>query len=134
MSLHSPFRDDEQKENHSTHEMVRALHERFTGFEYRLDELTTDHKELKSRVDVVEKDVAKDIGALEKHEAEACLRQAAIVDGHRELRNAFIAHAKQEEDDRRKMFWVLVGVIISMLAGFTGTALTIVIKLGALAG
>lgn len=134
MSLHSPFRDDEQKENHSTHEMVRRLHERFTGFESRLDGLTADHKELKSRVDVVEKDVIKDIGALEKHEAEACLRQDALIAGHSELKSAFIAHAKQEEDDRRKMFWVLVGVIVSMLAGFTGTALTIVIKLGALAG
>jgi hypothetical protein len=134
MSLRSPFPDDDQKENHSTHEMVRALHERFTGFEYRLDGLTTDHKELKSRVDAVEKDVAKDISALEKHEAEACLRQEALISGHSELKIAFMAHAKQEEDDRRKMFWVLVGVIVSMLTGFGGVALTIVTKLGALAG
>lgn len=134
MSLHSPFRDDEQKENHSTHEMVRALHERFTGFEYRLDELSKDHKELKGRVDVVEKDVAKDISALEKHEAEACLRETSIVNSHAELKEAFVAHAKQEEADRRRMFWVLVSVVVSMVGGFSGVALTIVIKLGALAG
>jgi hypothetical protein len=131
--MHNPF-EDERKENHSTHEMVRSLHERFTGFEYRLDELSKDHKELKGRVDVVEKDVAKDISALEKHESEACLRENSIVNSHNQLKEAFVAHAKQEEEDRKRMFWVLVSVVISMVGGFSGVALTILVKLGGVAG
>lgn len=112
--------------------MVRNLHSRFDTLDEKLDQLADDHKELKIRVDVVERDVLKDAANLEKHEAEACLRETAIVESHRELKNAFVNHAKQEEEDRRKMFWVLVSVVIMLIGGFGSTLLTLFVKFGGL--
>ena len=112
--------------------MVRNLHSRFDTLDEKLDHLAIDHKELKIRVDTVERDLLKGTAKLEKHEAEACLIQTALTTSHRELKDAFVEHANQEEEDRRKMFWVLVGVIIALIGGFGSTLLTLFVKFGGL--
>lgn len=112
--------------------MVRNLHSRFDTLDEKLDQLATDHKELKVRVDTVERDVLKDAADLEKHEAEACLRETSMEKSHQALKDAFMSHARQEEEDRRKMFWVLVSVVIMLIGGFGSTLLTLFVKFGGL--
>ncbi len=119
-------------EQHSTHEMVRNLHNRFDTLDEKLDQLADDHKELKIRVDGVERDVTADKAALDKHEAEACLREKALVSSHTLLRNAFDKHAEEQDQFRQKLFWVLISVILMLLAGFGSTLLTLFVKFGGL--
>ena len=117
-------------EQHSTHEMVRNLHNRFDTLDEKLDQLADDHKELKIRVDGVERDVLKDAANLERHESEACLREKALVASHGLLRSAFDKHAEEQEQFRQKLFWLLISVILMLLAGFGSTLLTLFVKFG----
>jgi hypothetical protein len=116
-------------EDRSTHEMVMNLHVRFDRLDERMEGLHEDHVALTKRVDQVEKEVASDIAHLDKHEAEACLREVTIIqrldhmaekqnEGHR----AFVAHANREDQDRK---WIRNMLAVTLLAvlGTLGTML-----------
>ena len=111
-------------ELHKTHDMVKELHVRFDSLDTSLRQLHTDHKELRERVDNVEKAVAKDVANLTKHEAEACLRESVIIQrldtmaaNQDVARVQFVKHADREDSDRR---WLL-GIVLLTLLSTIGT-------------
>ena len=117
----------------STHTIVSELRDRFTHLEDGVQQLHRDHRELRDRVTVVEGRVVDDIANLSKHEAEACLREDAIIarlDHMREAdqRNADLLekHTKREDEDRR-IFMILIG---GALLSSTGTLLYLILTRG----
>jgi len=107
-------------EQHSTHEMVKGLHSRFDHFERRIDAV-------ESRVVGLEKGLASDVAHLEKHEAEACLKESAILANLTRLTTRFDQHAEREETDRR---WLL-GIVLVTMIGSIGSLLMLVLTGGA---
>lgn len=110
-------------EDKSTHEMVRNLHSRFDRLDERMSSLHADHLLLRKDVDKLKVDLRDDIANLDKHEAEACLKENAILTQLAILAKRFDHHAEQEEKDRR---WVL-GIVITTMLASTGTLLVMVI-------
>jgi hypothetical protein len=116
-------------EDRSTHEMVQNLHVRFDRLDERMEELHEDHIALRKRVDVVEKEVASDIAHLDKHEAEACLREVTIIQRLDNMSNkqdeqheAFVKHADREDQDRKWIRNMLAATLLAVL-GTLGTML-----------
>jgi hypothetical protein len=110
-------------EGHSTHEMVRNLHSRFDRLDERMDALHADHLLLREDVNKLKTEVRDDIAHLDKHEAEACLKESAILTQLSILTKRFDHHAEQEEKDRR---WVL-GIVIATMLSSIGTLLVMVL-------
>lgn len=117
-------------EDKSTYTLVKTLHLRFNIFDKRLDVLHADHGELRARVDVAEKMIAKDILGLEHHEAEAALRESLVIqrlDAMKETDDrtaeTLEKHTENEERDRR---W-LMGVVVTTLLGVLGVLGTLIL-------
>jgi uncharacterized protein YjaG (DUF416 family) len=116
-------------EEHSTHEMVKGLHERFTGFEKRIDVIET-------RVGTLEKGLAADVAHLEKHESEADLKGDAMLEKLNGLISSFNRHAEAEERDRMDVIRGLRNTIRSVLLGaasIVGMGFTLLWQTGGLA-
>jgi len=110
-------------EEHSTHEMVRNLHSRFDVLDKRMDTLHVDHLTLRKDVDVLRGELKDNIAHLDKHEAEACLKENAILNQLSILTKRFDHHADREESDRRWLMTIVIGTLLSS----TGTLLYMVI-------
>jgi hypothetical protein len=117
-------KEPEVNEDHSTHEMVKNLHSRFGAFEERIDERFC---QIENRIVVVEKGLAADVAHLDKHEAEACLRESAVLKQLGVLTVRFDKHAEREEVDRR---WLL-GIVLITMIGSIGSLLMLVLTGGA---
>ena len=111
-------------EEHSTHEMVKNLHSRFGAFEKHIGERFT---QIENRVGVVEKGLAADIAHLEKHESEAELKGAAVLEKLTDLTRNFAKRAEREDSDRR---WLL-GIVLVTMIGSIGSLLMLVLTSGA---
>jgi uncharacterized protein YccT (UPF0319 family) len=109
--------------------MVRNLHVRFDHLDDSLQQLHSDHNVLRARVDEVEREVAKDVANLSKHESEACLRETNIITRLDNISNyqteqhaTLVAHTVKEE---RFQFWLLVTVSATLI-GVIGTVATMI--------
>ena len=102
---------------HSTYEMVKGLHARFDGFEQRIDKI-------ENRVGSLEKNLATDVAHLERHESEADLKGAAMLEKLTALVNNFSKHAEREESDRRWLLTIVIGTLLSS----TGSLLYLVLS------
>ena len=103
-------------ETHSTYQMVKGLHERFDHFESRIDQI-------EGRVVGLEKGLASDIAHLERHESEAELKGAAVLEKLTDLTRNFAKHAEREDSDRR---WLL-GIVLVTMIGSIGSLLMLVL-------
>jgi predicted nucleic acid-binding Zn-ribbon protein len=113
-------------ELHSTHEMVRNLHGRFDSLDERIGELHKDHLELRGDVEELKKEVLLDKAHLDKHEAEACLKESAVLRQLAALTTSFDRHVQREESDRR---WVL-GIVLMTMIGSIGSLVMLVLERG----
>jgi hypothetical protein len=102
---------------HSTYEMVKGLHARFDGFEHRIDKIET-------RVGSLEKGLAADVAHLEKHESEASLKGAAMLEKLTSLVDNFKRHADREENDRRWLLTIVIGTLLSSTGSLLYMVLT----------
>jgi len=92
------------------------------------DNLHREHLELRDRVDVLERNVIRDIDNLTAHEREADIRREYLMDGFERLSGTvksldtrFQAHADKEEEDRKDVIKGLRMTVRSVI----GTGITI---------
>jgi len=57
-----------------------------------------------------------------------------LVEKHDQLYEAFASHAKSEDEDRRKLFIALLGIIVAMVGGFVSTAVMVLTKIASAVG
>ena len=106
------------------------------------DDLHKEHMQLRERVDVLERNVSRDIDNLAAHEREANVYRSHLIEGFERLSTniekmdrRFESHAKQDEEDRKDVIrgqQVTIRSIILAALTFFGTGFVLLWQTGGL--
>ena len=124
--------DDLHTEIGKLHQHIQRVSDQVKGVHEGQERLHREHIALRERVDVLEKNVSRDIDNLAAHEREAEIYRGHLLEGFNRLANTitsldsrFLKHAEQEEQDRKEVIKGQETTIRSILlaaATFVGSA------------
>ena len=134
--------DDFHGEIGKLHQHLEHISHQVSDVKKGQEHLHREHAQLRERVDLLERNVSKDIDALAAHEREANVYRSHLLEGFERLSvniekmdARFSEHAKQDEQDRKDVIKGQQLTIRSLLfaaATFFGTGFVLLWKTGVL--
>lgn len=102
--------DDFNEQIGKLHQHIEHVSHQVRGVQEGQDRLHKEHRDLRERVDHLERVVSKDMQALESHVSEADIYRSHLLEGFRALTGSvtklddrFAKHAQAEEEDRKEV-------------------------------
>ena len=102
--------DDLHSELGKLHQHIEHVSHQVGEVKRGQDELHREHMQLRERVDLLERNVSRDIDNLAAHEREAEIYRGHLIEGFKQLNNSVVSldsrfekHAEAEEADRKEV-------------------------------